>query len=139
MRPTVPEWYNAAYAVERCGWRWMAFDGMPMSSHPRYRDPDVRQNGMRVRQLLSPEQLASESWQEHLKRNNGGPADMTEPLAYTYGSSGCSALPTPDVLDDRLATELLLCVSSECENVPYDMGTKLREIVRKHLNEAKPD
>lgn len=136
MRPVVPEWYNDIYATCKLGFVWMAFDGMPTSSHPKYRDADVRENGMRVRQLMSPEQMQSERWKEFFENNNGSPADGSEPLAYTYCSSGCNAAPVPDLIDAGLESEMAKLVNESCENAPSDIGQELARIVRNHLGRA---
>lgn len=82
------------YAVEHLGFRWWSWIGHPVKGTPGY--PQI----MRVRQLLSPEQLASKSWREFLDdpANEARPADGTEPLDYTYCSSGCTVvMPTRTV------------------------------------------
>lgn len=136
VRPVVPEWYNEIYAVHKLGYVWMAFDGRPTRSHPRYWDDDVREHGMRVRQLMSPEQLADERWKTFFEAKNGAPADGSEPLGYTYESSGCSAAMVPDLVSADLAVDMSRLVHNECESVPHDIGIKLANIVRQHFTKA---
>lgn len=136
FRPVVPEWYNEIYAIHSLGFVWMAFDGLPTSDHPKYCDEAVRRDGMRVRQLMSPDQLADKRWQQFFADNNGSEANGTEPLAYTYCSSGCSAAMTPDLLGKELADDLRRLVFSECDVVPFYIGDQLVAIVRKHLDSA---
>lgn len=136
MRPVVPEWYNDIYATHKLGFVWMAFDGMPTRSHPMYRDPDVRRAGIRVRQLMSPEQMQDEKWKSFFESHNGAPASGTEPLAYTYCSSGCSAAIVPDLINSELAVDLSRLVNAECKNVPHDIGLKLSQVIRRHFATA---
>jgi hypothetical protein len=75
------------------GWKWMSFLGMPTNDHPNYRDPDVREKGLRVRELFSPKQLESQGWQEYFEKHEGREADGTEPLSYRYCSSMGPARP----------------------------------------------
>lgn len=139
MRPVVPEWYNDVYATHKLGFVWMAFDGLPTSDHPRYHDEDVRRDGMRVRQLMSPEQLADERWKSFLESSNAAPANGTEPLAYTYCSSGCTAAIVPDLVNAELATKLSRLVHEECDDVANGIGPKLAQIVRNHFATALDD
>ena len=131
MRPVVPEWYNDVYATNKLGFVWMAFDGLPMRGHPEYDAGKIR-----VRQLMSPEQMKNQSWIDHFEANNGSEADGSEPLAYTYCSSGCSAAMVPDLVNDELTVEIMRIVREQCENVPHDIGEKLAQVVRSHFANA---
>ena len=85
------------------GWKWMAFDGIPIkgtSDYPRKQ---------RVRQFLSGKQLKSKRWREHMKANEGAPAIGDEPLSYTHCSSGCTAEMIPPYTSDAGADYLVLC------------------------------
>lgn len=130
MRPIFPEWYNEIYAIERHGYRWMSFIGIPVRRTPDY------PNEQRVRQLLSAEQLEHPRWKEFLEKHEGREADGTEPLSYDYCSSACNVAQTPDLLDVELAVDLSRCVHKLCKSVPHNIGLTLIEVVREHLNKA---
>jgi hypothetical protein len=74
------------YAIKHLGFQWWSWIGTPVKGTPGY------PNKMRVRQLLSPRQRKLPSWKSKLKdpQYEARPADGTEPLDYTYCSSGCS-------------------------------------------------
>ena len=129
IRNVIPEWYNEVYAVHKLGWRWMAFDGIPIKGTPGY---PQRQ---RVKQLFSPEQLADREWQDFLNRSSASEADGDEPLSYTYCSSHCSVASVPDLLGSELALKLNRLVHDVCgDQVPHDIGLKLVAIVRDHFS-----
>lgn len=128
MRPIYPEWYNQVYATELCGFRWMAWDDdIPIKGTPDY------PRKQRVRQLLSPAQLENPQWQEFLQKKNATEADGTEPLSYSYCSSGCNVALTPDVLEG-LGALLAHCVRKTCDDLPSDIGEQLLDLVREHLD-----
>lgn len=91
------------YAVKHLGWQWWSWIGTPVKGTPGYPQK------MRVRQLLSAKQLKEKRWSEFLAdpRNEARLADGTEPLDYTYCSSGCSAEwpPTRKVTADSVARD----------------------------------
>ena len=130
IRPVYPEWYNQVWAIETLGYKWMSFDGIPTRGTEGY---PQRQ---RVRQLMSPEQLASPRWQEFLQQNNGREADGDEPLSYSYCSSGCDVAIVPDLCGDDLAGKLAECVGIRHGSVSKSVGKELLRVVRKHLREA---
>ena len=72
------------------GWKWMSWTGRPVHG-PHYPGP------CRVKQFMSPEQLAHKSWQEFFaeSKQEAGPATGTEPYSYTHQSSGCNAAMVP--------------------------------------------
>lgn len=91
------------YAVKHLGWQWWSWIGTPVKGTPGYPEK------MRVRQLLSPRQMGLPGWSRKLAdpRNEARPADGTEPLDYTYCSSGCCVEwpPTRLVTADEVARE----------------------------------
>ena len=118
MRPVYPEWYNHVVAIEKHGFRWMSWVGIPIRGTANY--PEKQ----RVRQLLSPEQLASERWTTHLAENDGREAEGHEPLAYSYCSSGCNVEPVPDVINNELSVDLSRAVHEACDSAPHDIGSR---------------
>ena len=72
---------NQELAVLFLGYKWIAFNGKPVKSHPDY------PKDMRVRRLFSPEQLDEPRWADWLKERNAEPATGEEPLSYCYCSS----------------------------------------------------
>lgn len=72
-----------AIAEEFFGWKWMSFMGTPTREAEGY--PEKR----RVREFMSPEQLANPQWKDFFLANEGSesiPAD-DDPLSYRYCSS----------------------------------------------------
>ncbi len=76
-------------AVRLLGWKWMAFDDIPIKGTPGYPAE------CRVRQLFSAKQLANAKWRKYLEEHNASDATGEEPLSYTYCSSGCNAARLP--------------------------------------------
>lgn len=72
------------------GWKWMSWTGRPVHG-PHYPGP------CRVKQFMSPEQLAHKSWQEFFADPEiaAAPATGDEPYSYTHLSSGCNAAMVP--------------------------------------------
>lgn len=81
-------------ACQIVGWKWVSYLGLPMTSHPQYREARKgKQFEIRIRRLLSPFQVADRDWQKHLTDNDVRDSDGTEPLDYCYCSSGGYAWP----------------------------------------------
>lgn len=91
------------YAVKHLGWQWWSWIGTPVKGTPGYPQK------MRVRQLLSPRQMKSPRWSQRLTDPSyeARPADGTEPLDYTYCSSGCTVEwpPTRKVTAESVARD----------------------------------
>lgn len=92
------------HIAQHCfGWKWMAWPGRPMRSHPQYDIVDE----MMVRTFMSPEQMQrvheEPNWVDYWKRTGHQMVEATgeEPLAYQYGSSAGFAWPQFTDLDVR--------------------------------------
>jgi hypothetical protein len=72
---------NEELAIKLLGWKWIAFDGIPIRTAPGYPDQ------CRVRELFSPEEQASKGWQDFFAEHNASDATGDEPLSYAYCSS----------------------------------------------------
>ncbi len=109
---------NEQIATKLFGWKWIAYIGRPMNSHPEYRTREK----MRVRRFVSPQLLANKNWIKHFE-SIGGYADAIgdEPLDYCYCSS--------------MGPEIVPCYSSS-EAACEEMQT---EIVRRGLWEKYQD
>jgi len=72
---------DRAIAEELFGWKWWSWVGIPIRGTPGY------PTKTRVRQFVSPEQLADKRWEKFLEASEGAPATGDEPLDYSYCSS----------------------------------------------------
>ena len=92
------EQHQAAYKL---GYKWKAWRGIPVKGTPGY--PDSCQ----VRQLLSPDQLASWKWKSFFESVSATDATGDEPLSYSYCSNGSDVAPLPSLeklkRDEKLA------------------------------------
>lgn len=69
-------------AHEFFGWRWLAFNGIPIRDTPGY------PNETRVRQFFPPRESLGKQWQRWFAQSGEvTEADGTEPLSYRYCSS----------------------------------------------------
>lgn len=126
-----------AIAEEFFGWRWLAYQGRPVRSHPEY------PKEMRVRRFYPPDtELAKsksnkQAWKEHFVECPHEPAKGDEPLCYCYESSmGPHMVPhfsghaeaiaklerelVKRKLFDRYQKILAVCIGS---SVPGDLAT----------------
>lgn len=101
-------------AISQFGYQWWSWIGTPIHGTPGYPGP------MRVRQLLSPRQMKLQGWKTELANPEceARPAEGTEPLDYTYRSSGCTVEPLPS----------LPAIAAKAYG--NDVGTLLAEIAR---------
>lgn len=74
---------DCAVAEELFGWKWLAFNGRPTTSHPEYRT----RKDIRVRRFFPPVESLGKQWQEYFKEVPHEPANGDEPLCYSYCSS----------------------------------------------------
>lgn len=113
----------------KCGWRWMSWVGIPVRGAEGY---PVK---CRVRQLISPRQLASPHWKRLFFENKGREADGTEPLAYAYDSSQGAIDPPPSIITPELGVGLARHVRSLWKDAPHGIGIELSNIVHRHLEQ----
>ena len=92
------EQHQAAYKL---GYKWKAWRGIPVKGTPGYPD------SCEVRQLLSPDQLASWKWKSFFESVSATDATGDEPLSYSYCSNGSDVAPLPSLeklkRDEKLA------------------------------------
>ena len=115
---------NEALAVEFMGWKWLAYVGTPVRSHPGYPQK------CRIRQLHSPSMMADERWKEFFKRTEVSDADGTEPLHYSYCSSGGCSFPEYN-FDGKAFAEVEQLL--EQRGLLGHMSAELREIFGKEI------
>lgn len=84
-------------AIEHFGFVWMSWIGVPVRGTPGY----AERLKVRVRQLMSPEQMQLPGWKDHFSnpRNEARAADGSEPLAYAYCSSACNVAQLPSMAE----------------------------------------
>lgn len=82
------------HVLKLLGWQWWAFTDVAVKSSPKY--PRAERVRLFIKKDLSPR------WEQYLNDKSAVPADMTEPLAYCYCSSGGHPMP-PDLNDDKVA------------------------------------
>lgn len=82
-------------AVERFGYQWWSWFGIPIKGTPCY------PKSTRVRQLMSPGQIEHPRWKEYWAEHDGRPADGDEPLSYAYCSMGDHPAELPSLRNER--------------------------------------